>query len=67
MMSVALNPTVNEYLNAEYIFGRIVERLGEIFDCIFPYDDFFEDDNEDVPAAAVPAEQAVPSETTYWN
>lgn len=66
LMSVALNPTVNEYLNAEYNFGRIVERLGEIFDCVFPYDDLFDEENAEVQAAA-PAEPSALSEPTYLN
>lgn len=38
MMSIALNPVVNDYLNAEYNFGRIIDRLSDIFEQIFPED-----------------------------
>lgn len=47
MMSAALNPTVNEFLNAEFCFSRIVENLGQIFNGVFPSDDLFYDDYDD--------------------
>jgi cell fate (sporulation/competence/biofilm development) regulator YlbF (YheA/YmcA/DUF963 family) len=68
MMSVSLNPVVNEYLNAEYNFGRIVERLGDIFDQIFPNDGFFDDEPEDNPTPAEFTEkQPVADTTSYLN
>jgi cell fate (sporulation/competence/biofilm development) regulator YlbF (YheA/YmcA/DUF963 family) len=68
MMSVSLNPVVNEYLNAEYNFGRIVERLSDIFDQIFPNDGFFDDELEDYSAPTELAEkQPIADNTSYLN
>ncbi len=47
MMSAALSPTVNEFLNAEFSFSRIVENLGQIFNGVFPSDDLLYDDYDD--------------------
>lgn len=66
MMSIALNPVVNDYLNAEYNFGRIVEKLGDIFDQIFPDDNL--PDEFDVFAPDVSAsDNSASGEVSYIN
>lgn len=65
MMSIALNPVVNDYLNAEYNFGRIIERLGDIFDQILPDDNL--PDEFDIFAPDVVADGAPGAEATYIN
>lgn len=66
MMSVALNPVVNDFLNAEYNFGRIIDRLSDIFEQIFPEDnlpDEFDIYSPDVSSA----ESGSGADVTYIN
>ncbi len=67
MMSVALNPAVNDFLNAEYNFGRIIEQLSEIFEQIFPEDDIFEEEEAAAPQGDTPHDAAGREDTTYIN
>ena len=67
MMSVAMNPVVNDFLNAEYNFGRIIEQLSMIFEQIFPYDPMMEGDVEIIEANGAPPEKSAPPEPTYIN
>lgn len=67
MMSVAMNPVVNDFLNAEYNFGRIIEQLSMIFEQIFPYDPMMEGEEEIVEANDAPPEKSAPPEPTYIN
>lgn len=67
MMSVALNPVVNDYLNAEYNFGRIIEHISEIFEPIIPYDDFEDDSVGELFSLLETADKKAPGETSYLN
>lgn len=66
MMSIALNPVVNDYLNAEYNFGRIIERLGDIFDRILPDDNLSDELDIFAPDVAA-ADGSSGTEATYIN
>lgn len=66
MMSVALNPVVNDFLNAEYNFSRIIDRLSDIFEQVFPEDnlpDEFDIYSPDMSSA----ETGSGAEVTYIN
>lgn len=67
LVSVSLNPVVNDYLNAEYNFGRILERLGEVFESIFPYDDMEDDEDEDIVSLLEHTDKQALSEVRYLN
>ena len=67
LMSLALNPVVNDYLNAEYSFGRIIEHITEIFEPIMPYDDFDDDGVEELYNLLETADKKAPGETSYLN
>lgn len=67
LVSVSLNPVVNDYLNAEYNFGRILERLGEVFESIFPYDDMEDDEDEDIMSLLEHTDKQALSEVRYLN
>lgn len=66
MMSIALNPVVNDYLNAEYNFGRIIDRLSDIFEQIFP-DDGAPDGLEIFAPEVSSADSNSGTEATYIN
>lgn len=66
LMSVALNPVVNDFLNAEYNFGRIIEQLSDIFDQVFPEDNQ-PDDLEMLTQEAAPSDKNAGAEITYIN
>lgn len=67
LMSVALNPVVNDFLNAEYNFGRIIEQLSEIFEQIFPEDDILDEEEAAAAAADAPPDSSGREDTTYIN
>lgn len=67
LISVALNPVVNDFLNAEYNFGRIIEHIGEIFEPIIPYDDLEEDDVDELLGWLETGDKQAPNESTYLN
>ena len=67
MMSVALNPVVNDFLNAEYNFGRIIEQLSEIFEQIFREDDIFEEEEAAATVSDALHDSAGREDTTYIN
>lgn len=66
MMSIALNPIVNDYLNAEYNFGRIIDRLSEIFEQIFPDDNAYDEPDIFSPEVSS-ADSGSGAEVTYIN
>ena len=66
LMSVALNPAVNEFLNAEYNFGRIIEQLSDILGQVFPDDDW-EYDFEVSAQEGSAADKGSSVEATYIN
>ncbi len=66
MMSIALNPVVNDFLNAEYNFGRIIDHLSDIFEQIFP-DDEQQDDLAFAAPEVATADGGVGGEMTYIN
>lgn len=66
LMSVALNPAINDFLNAEYNFGRIIEQLSDIFEQIFPEDELTEE-LEILTQEATPADNNAGVEATYIN
>ena len=67
LMSVALNPVVNDFLNAEYNFGRIIEHIGEIFDPVLPYDDLEDEDVDELLGWLETGDKRAPNESTYLN
>lgn len=67
LVSISLNPVVNDYLNAEYNFGRILERLGEVFESIFPYEELEEDEDEDLLEMLDYTDKQYLSEVRYLN
>ena len=58
---------VNDYLNAEYNFGRIIEHISEIFEPIIPYDDFEDDSMGELFSLLETADKKAPGETSYLN
>ena len=67
LVSISLNPVVNDYLNAEYNFGRILERLGEVFESIFPYEELEEDEDEELLEMLDYTDKQYLSEVRYLN
>lgn len=67
LVSISLNPVVNDYLNAEYNFGRILERLGKVFESIFPYEELEEDEDEELLEMLDYTDKQYLSEVRYLN
>ena len=67
LMSVALDPVVNDFLNAEYNFGRIIEHIGEIFEPILPYNDLEDEDVDELLGWLETGDKQAPNESTYLN